>query len=623
MKICFVLILSLVSQCIFSQNKFRDSTYKVPFDTNKIKPAVILSNSSSVFSYDSLYIWNDKRTLSEVMDERPGYFVYDFGLGERNDINYNSRYSSETGVFRDGIQINDNYFQGFDIQNISVNEIDKVEETSDVSSFFYGINTFAKSINVITKDYFQSRPFSQMRFSQDRFGSLFADVFFNIAYSKKGNVQLGITKHSIDGRYENSEFDIWRGRARLNFFLSPKFNAKLNFYLDNFDRELNNGLVYSSDADSLSDANIAQVVNPSAVENLVNYYYDLTATGRFFKNSNSLTKLKLYSNNSLRNLSDPDSGFATAGFPTSFNHSVVYGADLTQNIFIKHNKIASSNFIFGGNIYLNFFNSSYFDSYQNNYFSLKTKYDFLYKNFSISAMIRNDNILDKNFLNAGLEANYRYINKERIGFAVNTGINKTNYNLRNDLPFRIAGQNALLEISRTFYQLSAELNYKDLKLSGQFFGFNYDSAYSPQYGLNFGVQFISRYTDLSVFYNYSQDRLFPQNYIKSDLAFKDILFRKHLKLKTGINIKYYNLKYIALQNQTTYTSELTDISFPQQNQIIVDFYAGARIGRANINLTVANIFNSLVYNSYVFPLDDRGGFLNAISRFTIVWDFIN
>ncbi|MBK8551511.1 MAG: hypothetical protein IPL53_10815 [Ignavibacteria bacterium] len=29
------------------------------------------------------------------MDERPGYFIFDMGLGERNDINYNGRYSAK------------------------------------------------------------------------------------------------------------------------------------------------------------------------------------------------------------------------------------------------------------------------------------------------------------------------------------------------------------------------------------------------------------------------------------------------------------------------------------------------------------------------------------------------
>ncbi|HMQ68780.1 MAG TPA: hypothetical protein PKC58_07310, partial [Ignavibacteria bacterium] len=81
MKVLFSLVLLLISQYVFSQDKLSDTTHKVPFDTNKIKDQTLLSNTSDVFSYDSLYIWNDKRTLSEIMDERQGFFIFDMGLG--------------------------------------------------------------------------------------------------------------------------------------------------------------------------------------------------------------------------------------------------------------------------------------------------------------------------------------------------------------------------------------------------------------------------------------------------------------------------------------------------------------------------------------------------------------
>jgi TonB-dependent Receptor Plug Domain len=623
MKIYFFIIFFLTSQLVFSQNKFSDSTNKVPFDTNKIKNAVLLSDKSEVFSYDSLYVWNDKRSLSEIMDERPGYFVYDFGLGERNDINYNGRYSRETGIFRDGIQINDNFFQSFDIQNISVNEIDKIEEVSDISSFFYGINSFSKSVNVITKDIFQPKPFSQLRFSQDRYGSLYADVFISEAISRKANVQLGITKHSIDGRYENDSFNVWRGRGRINLFFSPKFNAKLNFYLDNFDRDLNNGLVYSSDPDSLTNPDNAVVNLPNTNENLQNYFYDMTLTGRFLKEKNSLTKFKIYSNNSLRQMVNPDSIFLYPNYPPGYNHSILYGLDLSQNIFINHNKYFTSDFMAGANVYVNLFDGNLFNKYQSNYYSFKFKYDLNYKNLFISALLRNDNLMSKNFLNAGIESKFKLVNKPDFSVEINGGINQTQYLLINDAYVVLYGQSNLIEMQKKFYEGGLKIQYKNLILSGEFYG-GYDTAYGSENGVNTNLNWVTKYSDISVSYNYSTEQLFPQNYMKADLAYKNYtLFRGKLKLKTGFDIKYYNIYNITNQYQTWYSFEYTNQRFPQQNQFIADFYVGARIGRANINLTVANIFNSLVYNAYLFPIDDRGGFLNCISRFTIVWDFIN
>jgi len=622
MKVLFSLIILFVSQLVYSQDKLSDTTHKVPFDTNKIKDQTLLSNSSDVFSYDSLYIWNDKRTLSEIMDERQGFFIFDMGLGDRNAMNYNNWYANQTGVYRDGIQINDNYYQGFDIQNISVSEIDRIEEVSDVSSFFYGINSMAKSVNVITKDVFQPQPFTQLRFSQDRFGSLFADVFFSQPFSRKGNVQIGITKHSIDGRYANSAFNIWRGRGRVNLYLSPKINAKLNFYLDNYSRGLNEGLVYS-DPNVLSDPEIAEVVNSESNEDLENYFYDLTMTGRFFKNKNSLTKFKLYSNNSNRQYIRTNETI-----PPYYSHSIQYGSELTQNLNIQHDKNLTSDILIGGNVYLNLFRG-YFPgfndySYQQNYYSLKAKYDLTYKGIFISGLIRNDNIQNNNYLNWGAEVKALVYRNKDFLFELNGGLNYTSYFIENAAkaiffnPFT-----TINDFPHNLYEIGGKIIYKDLTLEAVGFKKSYDQWEEESYGVNSTISFISEYTDLVASYNYSNIGLFPVNYVKSDLAFKDILFRGKLKLKTGFNIKYYNINYITYQQQLLYSSNFTDNSFPQTSQFIADFYVGARIGKANINITIANIFNSLVYNSYIYPLDDRGGFLNAISRFTIVWDFIN
>ena len=98
---------------------------------------------------------------------------------------------------------------------------------------------------------------------------------------------------------------------------------------------MNDGLVYSSDKDSLTDPDIATVVNPSASEDYENYFYDITLIGRFFKDNNSLTKLKLYSNNSTRNLTNSDTAISISNYPPGFTHSVLYGLDILQNIFVR------------------------------------------------------------------------------------------------------------------------------------------------------------------------------------------------------------------------------------------------------------------------------------------------
>lgn len=615
-----------------SQSVNYDSTKKIPYDHNRIINPVQLSLQSDIFSYDSLYIWSDKRTLSEIMDQRPVFFINNFGLGGRNNLNYNGNSYYQTGVFRDGIQVNDNYYQGFDIQNFSISEIDKVEEISAVSSFFYGINTSSKSVNVITKDIFNPQPFSQFRYSQDRDGSLFADVFLTLPVSRKGNVMVGITKHSLDGLYANSAFDVWRGRARVNLFLSPKVNLRLDFNMSNFDRGLNEGLIYSPNKDSLQDPMEAMVVDPDQTENLENYFYSAQLTAKLFKDQNWLTKIKLYSVNSLRTLyNEPDT---ITAFPYyGYQHSTVYGAELLQNITLNSGRDFRSDLTIGGNIYGNLFNGNIYASiiqeYENSqrlYYSLKAKYNLSYKIFSASALLRNDNLSGNNYLNSGAEASIKVYDKNNFLLKINGGFKRTEYNLLNAGTPGVQSVTVEVPVSDTvnnFYNAGLTFGYKQSDLYFEYSSGKNQHAASSIQNINAGINLISEYFDVMVNYNNSNDPLVPENYIKSDLAFKDIFFRGKLKLRTGFNFKYYNIRDITDQNQSLYSYQVTNNTFPQQNQYMVDFYVGARVGRANINITVANILNTLVYNAYLFPLDDRGGLFNAISRFTIVWDFIN
>ncbi len=629
MKLILSAILLFLTHAIFPQNKLPDSTNKFPFDINKIKEARRLSGTSDEFSYDSIYIWNDKRSLSEIMNERAGYFINDFGLGGRNDINFNNGQSYDVGIYRDGIQLNDRLRGNFDIQNISINEIDKIEEISNVASFFYGINSSAKAVNVITKDIFQPKPFSQLRFSQDRFASLFADVFLSQPLSRKFNLQLGLTKHSLDGRYKNSNFNIWRGRGRLNFFLSPKFNAKINFYLNNYDRGLNDGLVYSANNNLLTDPTLATVIHPNTNEHLENYYYDATITARLLRNQTSLTKLILYSNNSYRKLNNgDDSVLSVTNLPSGYFHTILYGADLTQNLNIINTRTIQSNVLLGADLYLNYFNSDLFkpqSAFIKNYYSLRSKFDFLYKLFSVTALIRNDNIDSRNFLNLGLEGSFKLFSDKTMALIIHGGVNRIKYKM-NEFPNKVYEDKESATIIDTPINLfEAGINFSYKNFSSDFLAYrnHHDSPNKGYNGGNATISYIDNHFDFTAILNYAEYTTFPKYYLKSGIAYKDVLFNKKLKIKTGITLKYYQINYITKQFQTLYVSDDTSEPFPQKNQFIADFYVGARIGHANINLTVANIFNSLVYNSYLFPLDDRGGFLNSISRFTIVWDFIN
>ena len=85
MKVLFTVLFVIYPLLIFSQVK--DTTYHNLFDTNKIKETSLLTNSSDTTGND-FFIWNDRKNLSEIMDEKAGYFINYFGIGGRNLIKF-------------------------------------------------------------------------------------------------------------------------------------------------------------------------------------------------------------------------------------------------------------------------------------------------------------------------------------------------------------------------------------------------------------------------------------------------------------------------------------------------------------------------------------------------------
>lgn len=633
MRIVFIIFLVFVTRDAISQSDSVFKSVKIPFDTNRIKEPALLSNSSDVFKYDSLYIWNDKRTLSEIMNERSGFFTSDFGLGGRNLISYNGYLNGNIGIFRDGIQINDILFGGFDIQNISVNEIEKIEEVSNTSSFLYGNSTNGKTLNIITKDVFRSKPFSQLRYSQDRFSSLYADVVFNLPFTKKLNWMAGATSHSSDGRYLNSEYTFWRGRTRLSYYHSPSFNAKINFYYDNLKRGLDEGLIYNSDEDSLEE-NTAAVMNETSNEKLENFFYDATLTGKFFRNPESLTSLILYSSNSIRRYYNDyfltvkqDTNNPVS--PPSDYHSVQYGISFSQNINYDFSRRAGIDVKAGANVYFNSYNYSNtaFDKKDNTAYLAFLKTDFKYDNLNLSVFanaVSNGSIAD---INAGMEGKYR-INFGKNNYAgIFGGINRIEQNPGSTGTGGFLTQK--INESGEYYESGAEFCFLGKIFLNSYYYFN-DNQYSSGSGLYFSnggvntaLSILTKYIDAVVKYNYTKSDFFPENFIKSDIAYHDFLFRNKLNLRTGFNIKYFSSPKNYYRYSQGYYNFLYLSSPYSMSGFQIDYYLGARIGHANINLTIANILNTFYYDTYLYPADNLGGFLNSISRFTIVWDFLN
>lgn len=588
-----------------------------PFASNVVKNVSYLNDTTSSFNY-MRYIWSDKRTISEVMNQRKGYFVSQFySNGGRDAIMNNDLPPQSIGVFRDGIQLNDPVIGGIDPEVFSINEVNAIEEISASRSLLYGINSFGRSFNVITKDYFTPLPFSQLRFSQDRGNSLFADVFYSQALSKNFGFQIGVTNQNFDGRFINSAFSTWKSRTRISFYPNNNLNIKGNFYYNYLKRGLNGGVEPGSDnIDSMLSGD-AEVRNDFNSEESELISFDSKIVARLFKNPQSLTKVNLYSQNILRGYSFKTSASQTNTFH-NFYHSVIGGLNILQNIFLEHNERFSSDIIVGCELKLSKTDFGTTESSLNIY-SIKTGYELKYNPVTLAGIYRFDRANDFNFSSFSIEGKASLFNSSEFGMNISTGIRKNGFS-------RISStRDGLIISSPGFYTFEGGIDLRYRQLSFEFYtNKNHDNLKLwNENSFSALFSYSPKWMTFEFIYQHSKAEIYPENYVKGCLFYKGILFNGNLKLQTGFNYYYYNIEKIFEYDYETGNFLATGKEFPRKNQFNVDFFVGARIGSANVNLTIANIFNSLLYNAYIYPLDNRGGFLNSISRFTIVWDFLN
>lgn len=641
-----IISLLLFGSSVFSQDKdssiintLTKDTIKFNFNKNKIHKFDLLSHLSDTSGIDS-YIWNDKRNLQEIMNEKSGYFAYFFGTGGKSLINFNGL--SNVGVFRNGIEANNQFYGGFDVETFSVNEIEKIEEVSTPLSFMYGLNPYGKIINIIGKDNFQPNLFTQFRYSQDRDGALFADVYMNVPVSRKFNFLFGINNHSSDGHYQNSDFSFWRSRFQFNYYPSDRFNVKFFISGNKQERGQNDGLLFSTSKDTLLDPKLALAVNPDAYEKIFTIYSDIKISSRFFHDTLSLTNLNIFTNNSIREYRDEENRTTPNGIFIGKNyHSIQYGFDLNQSLHFNPFKMTRIKLIAGVKGYYNLYNYDKstiikIDSilgtrnYDFNAADIYSRLDLIYNNLAISGAVKSQRFENSYHFMYGAEINYLIKLNNNTNIRIKGGTNNTTIGFDYASLFYEEYFNRFVNnynsSRKQYYEAGFKMTLNELTFSY----LNYHSNLFSNYSIlnsNISLGYNSNYVAVILNLNsFSKDnyliKTIPPVFISSDIAYKAVLFKNKLRLRSGINLKYSSERASIGYNQFS-NSVTIENNYSAYDYFDVDFYIGARIGKANINLTLANVLNNLNYYTAVYPKDERGGLLRSVSRFTITWDFWN
>lgn len=636
----YLILLVLLSCSHFAQDSTKsvtsiDSTYK-PFK-------FILSDHDHLYLNparpDTItrkrFLWFPTKSFEDIFNYLPGYYLRYMDVGQVNQLNFNQMNQNVTAVLRNGRPINDMFDGSIDFNIFSRNEIDEIELSNGYGNIPY---SYRNAVNVIQRQLFQNRPYTEISFYQDRYENLYFDGNFHQNLFSNLNFNFGITKHSYDGHYVNSDFDKWLGRFNLNFAASKKLNmfAYVNYSV--IKRGLNEGI----NPDTVDITNKEDMFNRNRA--MVNYEranerkerFDIDAGAVFQPNRNIHSRLQFYVSNSFReyyqlvNLVSP-----TGPLKRDVYHWINYGAKFAQILkfdISKDVKIISRTDVDYSYLTLQIHRQMMSPSDYGNYSKLYGIEDIsiTYRNLSAGAYIKAKSpcnaynlIFDCIGISGGLKAGYdvhlsdEYILK--IGSIVDYNFVSGSIDLVSDR------YNLGLTYYENCYTVSGEQHIYTGNNPGNVRGIN----------AKMNLRIFKFVLDINHSHNFRNDhnQIIPEDFGRADLFFSDVAFKNKLEYRIGLSSRYWQ-KHKAVYYSSPantfgeYYYGHSPYNFGAKTGEIpsnatLDFFIMGKIGKATFGITLENILDRLIYNTGVYPFMDRGGLVNAISRFNITWNFFD
>jgi len=574
------------------------------------------------------FLWYPTKSLEDVFNYLPGYYLYYMDVGQLNPVAYNQMSGSNNGVLRNGRPINDLIDGSIDWNLFSRNEISEIELSNGYGNNVYG---YSNTVNVIQRQLFQFRPYTEISYYQDRYENLYFDGNFHQNLFETVNFNFGITKHSYDGHYINSDFDKWLGRFNLTFAPSSKLNFFAYVNYANIKKGLNEGIradtVNLGSKDELFNSARAIVNNPDAYEKKERFDIDLGSV--FLAGKSSFTKVQLYVSNSFREYRDEENRPTPNGMFIQNNyHWINYGAkvqevltfDILKNVLIRSRTELEFNHRIKQSTY-SLIPISFM--YRDGKISLIENIELEYKTLALNGYIRGYSIYDfKNtYYDFGFKAQYLLKIANRNILKFNAGYN-TDYNYAFLGVGYINGENSF----------SSELYHYELCDCDQPARKGVNNSLKLRL-LKFDLEGVYSYNSVPLYYdpifeNYGK-QFSPKHNGNLSVSWHDMAFRNKLEYKIGLNSRFWSEYYSSYYNSINNYLGVPALSvYPNYNLKIpanatLDFFIMGKIGKATFGITVENILDRIIYNTGVYPFMDRGGFLNSISRFNITWNFFD
>ncbi len=290
--------------------------------------------------------WIEYRYIGDLLWTKPGMYIRDMGSpGQHNELTIGGVDDRGIAFLVDGRSQADPITGTYDMILFPTDYIERIEFITGPRAMFYGMNSTGGAINIVTKSFYNNKPYSRLRYSQGVDDYAQTDAMFSQNIFSRFNFMFGLERHALGydqidqdyrGRFVNSDYDAWSFRTKLRYDISNSFNIVFSHLYEQAITGLNGGIDYlqTPSGDYFDDLN-AVVSNNEAYEKIYNHHLDLTAAGHLTGDTMQVTTLTAYYSNQLREYRDEVREYLD-GLP--FNGVLTHSDNRSSNagILLRH-----------------------------------------------------------------------------------------------------------------------------------------------------------------------------------------------------------------------------------------------------------------------------------------------
>lgn len=291
----------------------------------------------SAFIADTSAYLGEYNSVIDIVVNHHGTFVRDLGsVGQYSELTLGGLGGRQIAYFQDGILLNEPLTGIYNPYWLQTEQVERVEVETGSRAFLYGLNSTGGAINAVSRHYKAIHPLTKIRYSESRYEQTFFDGMFSQNLTRNINVTGGVERYVTDGRFSNSDFDMWGARLRARFDASDHWNFFFSEHYTQTQLGLFGGVNYNATANSTGlfyDPRQAVLTTTDAYEKITRHDVQLGVAAHLFDDSTDVTTATAYYSTHFRELRDENN----RPFPDSFtifdnHHSRWRGIKLTQHI---------------------------------------------------------------------------------------------------------------------------------------------------------------------------------------------------------------------------------------------------------------------------------------------------